>query len=175
MGGAVPVVHYESAAELDSWRVVHSKPLILLSLRSLNQSFLSWLSIRTKNSHLKVKQTRIRRNSLCFSPFAVHCAVSISFLFAPVHFNTFHFAPICFGCGLSPFLHVLSLLNNEREGLTRVWEDHLLNVPSLHVYSKEETLPTSEDVSAKYAVGESGESKNTCAAPQPVSNCQKPG
>lgn len=46
---------------------------------------------------------------------------------------------------------------------------------TLPVYSKEENLPTSEDASAKYVVGESGEYKSTCAAAQPVSNCQKPG
>lgn len=45
----------------------------------------------------------------------------------------------------------------------------------LPVSSKEENLPTSEDASAKYAVGEGGESKSACAASQPVSNCQKAG
>lgn len=50
-----------------------------------------------------------------------------------------------------------------------------VSTPHLPVFSKDESLPTSEDVAAKYAVGESGESKTASAASQPVSNCQKAG
>ena len=107
------------------------------------------------------------------SPLAVHDDALIWFK-QPTTFQHFPFDPFCFDV-ICPILHA-SVLSKLRvwEGICPTCWVVMLCVNVCSLCSEEEKLSTSEEASAKYAVGEGAESVKSSPAPaQPAASCPR--